>query len=129
MANPCWKCGSTDADTYRYCSYKKDFVCIACEQACSQYSRKLLPNGTNCRLSYIYPMGRIYTFLANSEEVNAAKEKYIAIDSSVLKANFENKQLAHENSDNEVTRAKLRVELAAIYSILEERAKTTHKTH
>ena len=123
MAEACWKCGDTDAETYRYCSYKKAFVCINCEHSCSQYSGKMLPNGTNCRLTYTYPAGKLYTFVANSEDVKVAKEKYITIDSSVLKASFENKRRAHSNCDDAATRAKLRVELAAIHSVLEERAR------
>lgn len=121
MAEACWRCGDITAETYRYCSYKKAFVCLNCEHSCSQYSRKMLPNGTNCRLTYTYPVGKLYTFAANSEDVKAAKEKYIQINSAALKASFENMRRAHDGSDNAVTRAKLRVELAAIHGILEER--------
>lgn len=121
MAEACWKCGDTEAETYRYCSHKKAFVCLNCERSCSQYSRKMLPNGTNCRLTYTYPSGKLFSFVTSSDDVETARKKYIQFDNATLKLRYNNMLRAHNTSNNAETRAKLRVELAAIYSILEER--------
>ena len=121
MAEACWRCGTTEAETYRFCSSRGRFVCIQCERACENYSRKLLPNGTNCKLTYNYPNGKIFSFLANSDEVKVAKNKYIQLANPVLKEKFNELHKAHNNATDTKVRVGLRVELAAINEILCER--------
>ena len=121
MAEACWRCGTTEAETYRYCTSRKRFVCLQCERICENHSRKLLPNGTNCKLTYNYPIRQLYGYLANSEEVRTAKEKYIKNSNVVLKSKFAELHKAHNSCDDTNTRVKLRVELAAINEILTER--------
>ena len=92
-----------------------------CERVCEHHSRKLLPNGTNCRLTYSYPFRQLYSHLTNTEEVKVAKEKYTGNSNASLKLKFEELHKTHNSCDDTATRVKLRVELAAINEILSER--------
>lgn len=48
----CWRCGTHEAETWRFCSIKKEFVCLNCERSCPSHSRAMLPDGTHCRSIY-----------------------------------------------------------------------------
>ncbi len=121
MAEACLICGTTTADTYRYCSTRRGFVCINCERGCNHFSRKLLPNGCNCKLTYMYPFRKYVSFLANSEEIEAAKAKYLNMTNQVLESRYKALHDTHNKSDSSENRTKLRVELAAISELLSQR--------
>lgn len=121
MAETCYRCGNTEADTYRYCSHRKAFVCVHCESACPNYSSKLLPNGTNCRLKYMSPMNKMFQYLCNSQEVKEAKVKYRVLPVNLLKERYKEFYQKHNGSGDSGYRSLLRVELAAIQEVLEER--------
>lgn len=119
MAEPCAVCGTTEAETYRFCSPRRDFVCIMCERSCPNYSSKLLPNGTNCRITI--PQQRKYSYLTISADVFREKKRLEKTETEHLKSLFavlEKKLLAaNEASD----RANIRTSLAAMEQIFEER--------
>ena len=117
----CWICGTEEADTWRYCSAKKQFVCITCERACANFSQKLLPNGCNCRLASLQPSNRLFKYLANPSEVDAAKTKYESYSLDNLRRRYRDLNEAHKNCDDSEIRAKLRVELTAIYEVAQEK--------
>jgi len=119
-----WKCGTEESDTWRFCSAKKEFVCMTCEQACDQYSRKLLPNGCNCRLTYLQPLDRLFGHLTNSSDVSAAKQKYEVLTIEQLRERYKSLHKSHSNTPDPKVRAKLRVELAAICEVAEEKQRS-----
>ena len=120
----CWVCGTEDSDTWRFCSARGEFVCMACEQACRDFSRKLLPNGCNCRLTYMQPASKIFKHLSNTSEVVAAKEKYQPLTVEELRQRYKALHSAHTNSNDPETCARLRVELAAICEVAEEKKRS-----
>ena len=117
----CYVCGTEDADTWRFCSPKKAFVCISCERACSNYSSKLLPNGCNCRITYMQPAGMLFKHFANTAEVASAKGKYESMTLETLRERYKALHNTHIECEEPETRAKLRVELAAICEVAEEK--------
>lgn len=121
MAEACFRCGTTIAETYRFCSSRRAFVCINCERMCEHYSRKLLPNGCNCQLTYMHPFKKYVSFLANPSEIESAKEKYAEYSLSMLEAKYNSLYEIHNKTDNPETRSKLRVELAALSELSEQR--------
>ena len=121
MAEACFRCGTTTAETYRYCSSRKAFVCINCERGCEHYTRKLLPNGCNCKLTYNQPFKKYVSFLANPAEIESAKEKYAGYTLSMLKSKYSSLYKVHKNTDDPEARSKLRVELAALSELAEQR--------
>ena len=120
----CWKCGTEESETWRFCSSKREFVCMTCERACDNYSRKPLPNGSNCRLTYMQPASRLFMNLTNSKDVAAAKEKYEALTVEQLRERYKSLHKTHSESSDSLTRAKLRVELAAIIEVAEEKQRS-----
>ena len=119
MAEACWKCGTTEAETYRYCSARKMFVCKTCESNCSNYSKQMLPNGTNCKLKYMSPINKLFKYLSNTDEVKKAKIKYEKLPKNVLTNRFNDIYKSFCLSDDAAQRSLLRVELAAIQELLE----------
>lgn len=119
MAEACWKCGTTEAETYRFCSARKRFVCKTCEMNCPNYSKQMLPNGTNCKLKYMLPINNTIKYLANGDEVLQAKERYKSLPKKILKIRFDNIYKIYCSSNEASQRSLLRVELAAIGELLE----------
>ncbi len=79
MSAVCWNCGTTEAETYRFCSVRKEFVCLNCERSCPSYSRVMLPNGTHCMEAYKREVGFAERqldrrFLSLKADVDKAKE-------------------------------------------------------
>lgn len=121
MAEPCAICGTTEADTYRFCSGRKAFVCLRCEQACQHYSRKLLSNGTNCRCTLACPPQSRYRYLTMSDEVEKAKEKYKDKTKEELENGFKLLEERYKKTDEPSVRTTIRTRLAAIEELLKER--------
>ena len=119
MAEACFRCGTTTADTYRFCSTRKRFVCINCELACEHYSRKLLSNGTNCKLTL--PPKRSYRYLTLTEDVEKAKAKYTDKTEEELRSAFKLLEERYRQLDEPPARAAIRARLAAIEELLEDR--------
>ncbi len=117
----CWRCGTEESDTWRFCSARGQFVCIMCERACENYSHKLFPNGCNCRLTYSQPTSKLFKNLANPKEVDAAKQKYAVLSLEILRQRYKELHRTHSESTDPNTRAKLRVELAAICEAADEK--------
>ena len=117
----CWRCGTEESETWRFCGSKKEFVCMMCERACENYSHKLLPNGCNCRLTYLQPASRLFMNLTNSKDVTEAKPKYEALTVEQLRERYKSLHKTHAECSDTLTRAKLRVELAAICETAEEK--------
>lgn len=118
MAEKCAICGTTEADTYRFCSARREFVCITCERACEHFSNKLLANGTNCKLTL--PPKNSYKFLTLEADVNNARERYIGKTADELRAGFKLLEERYKKSHDATVRATIRARLAAIEEILEE---------
>jgi len=119
MAEPCAVCGTTEAETYRFCSARGDFVCIICERSCPNYSSKLLANGTNCRITI--PQRRKWSYLTIPSDVYREKKRLERADTGQLEKLFvalEKRLFAVEDL---LDRANIRTSLAAIEQILEER--------
>jgi len=123
MAEACFRCGTTEADTYRFCSARKSFVCINCERACEHFSSKLLSNGTNCKLTL--PPKHSYRFLTLTKDVEKAKEQYTGKTDEELKTGFKLLEERYRHVDKPEVRATIRARLAAIEERLEDRRMTS----
>ena len=119
MAEPCAICGTTEAETYRFCSARKGFVCIRCETSCEHYSRKLLANGTNCRITM--PQHRKYTFLTVADDVFKVKKRLEKAATEELKGYFYILEQKLKESSEPTERSSIRTSLAAMEQIFEER--------
>lgn len=117
----CYVCGTEDAETWRFCSSKGQFVCISCEKVCNNYSAKLLPGGVNCRIQSTGLDSRFWNYLTNRQEVAEAKKKYESWPIEQLRQRYKEIHAAHQQSNDASTRVKLRVELAAMCEVAEER--------
>ena len=118
----CFNCGTTEAETYRFCSSRKEFVCLACEKICANYSRSMLPNGCNCRLTYI-PKD-YYKYLCSTDKYKEYKEKYQNFNNLQLRGRFQSVKESFKASGDAVTRANMRAELAALKDLIDERGKS-----
>ena len=118
MAEPCAICGATDSDTYRYCSARRAFVCLNCENACEHHSRKLLSNGTNCRLTF--PPKQSFKFVTVESDVETFRKKYNGRSREELKRIFLLLRERHKLAATPQARAELRTSLAAVESLLKE---------
>lgn len=115
----CWNCGTVTSDTWRFCSVRKEYVCINCERACEHYSRKLLPNGSNCRMTY--SPKNYYKKLCETEEFHTNYERYKSHSTEQLKARFHILKERYKNDEFPKQRGTIRAELAALKELLEER--------
>ena len=120
MAEPCAICGTTEADTYRFCSPRKAFVCLMHEKMCEHYSEKLLSNGTHCKCKLASPPRRKYRFLALTEDVDKARAKYMDKTYEELKIGFGLLEERYRQVDNPEVRTTIIARLAAIEELLEE---------
>lgn len=114
----CYLCGEDDSvkDTWRYCSYKKEFVCKQCCQICQYHSSKLLPNGTNCKMTY-NPVGAL---IGNTQEILENKRIYEGYGPEQRKRVYADlKEAFKRNEDNPDIRARLRCKLAAMRMLME----------
>lgn len=119
MMAECFACGTFTADTWRFCSARGEFVCINCERACPNYSKKLLPNGTNCHLTY--SPQNYYKTLSESEEFHKHYERYKPHSTEQLRSRFKLLKERYTNDEIPKQRGNIRAELAAIKEILDER--------
>lgn len=117
----CFRCGTETAETWRYCSSRKEFVCITCERACPEYSRKLLPNGTNCRMTYIPE--DFYRYLHSTEEYEKFVEKYAGFNLEQLRGRFLSVKESYKGSDNGSAKHLMRAELTALKDLIEKAKK------
>lgn len=115
----CWKCGTTTAEKWRFCSARKEYVCINCERACENYSQKLLPNGCNCHITY--SPKNYYKTLCTSEEFHKHYERYKPHATEQLRARFKLLKERYINDEFPKKRGAIRAELAAIKELLDER--------
>ena len=122
----CERCGGrVEGNNYfTYCSYRKGFIHVRCEQACENYSADILPNGTHCKKRYSDELYKYrilsYRILAPEYEVQGAIGKYENMNSAELYEKFKTKVqmykvFAQEDAEK---RERYRVELAAMQQIL-----------
>lgn len=118
----CCKCGTTTAEKWRFCSARKEYVCIDCERVCENYSRKLLPNGCNCHLTY--SPKNYYKVLCGTKEFEHFYKCWKKHSTVQLRERFELLKERYKNDDFPKNRHIIRAELAAIKQILDERRET-----
>ena len=125
----CERCGGrVEGNNYfTYCSYRKGFVHVRCEQACENYSADILPNGTHCKKRYSDELYKYrilsYRILAPDNDVQISKDKYQSMDTTILYDKFRD-SIKHYNlipRDEKGRRLAWRVELAAMQQILRKR--------
>lgn len=114
----CFRCGTETAVAWRFCSKRREFVCITCEKACPEYSGKLLPNGTNCKLTYI--PDDFYRYLHNTKEYEKFVEKYAGFNLEQLRGRFLSVKESYKRSDNGSTKHLMRAELTALKDLIEK---------
>ena len=117
----CYICGTEDAETWRFCSSKGQFVCISCEKVCNNYSAKLLPGGVNCKIRSTGIDSRFWSYLTNRQEVIEAKQKYESLTIEELRERYKSIHATHQQCEDSKTRVKLRIELAAMCEVANER--------
>lgn len=123
----CIRCGNDDSeiDKFIFCSKRKEFICRKCEEYCENYSAAMLPNGTRCR----YLFGRENdirrllhrNFLASPREVQKARAHYENMLGGTLAEEFRLLTAKYKVTVDEAKRNVMRVNIAAMQSILRER--------
>ena len=133
----CERCGGKleGKNYFTFCSVKKQFVCLRCESLCKNYSEKILPNGTHCRVKY---ENESYKYLLLTkriivleDDVNEAMPKYEAEKrTGILFDRFVTAAALYQNipPDQKVRRARARTELAAMQRVLLRRIMSDPKT-
>ncbi len=125
----CERCGGVveGKNYFTYCSYKKCFIHVQCEQVCENYSAEMLPNGTHCKKSYAEELYEYrilsYRILAPECEVQGAIAKYENMKYQELYEKFREgvKQYNLIPRDEKERRLARRIELAAMQRILVKR--------
>ena len=121
----CGICGTGGHKEYWFCSIKGMFICMNCEQICKNYSVNILPNGTHCRASYaresekFRKINRI--FIAPPSIVADSRERYKGYDREQLYNEYCDLLERHDTSNDNLHRATLRIELAAMQQELKGR--------
>ncbi len=125
----CESCGGVveGKNYFTYCSYRKGFVHVQCEQGCKNYSADMLRNGTHCKKKFFeeetkYRMlsSRI---LAPEFDVQGAIGKYEKLNLVELYEKFRTQAAMYKiiDPDDVDKRARARVELAAMQQVLRKR--------
>lgn len=122
----CVRCGATDADTYIFCSERREYICRVCERQCINYRRDMLPNGTHCMAKYLREdyrrrlLNRLIPALPSS--VETARVRYQKLETGRLFEEFERTAAKYGASSSEEYRASTRTELAAMQAELKSRS-------
>lgn len=120
----CWRCGTSEADTWRFCPIKKEFVCLNCERSCPSYSRAMLPNGTNCWALYAKDATarKILNrrFPANSGAVAEARKYWQRRRPETLSEILAKAVEKHDASDDAEYRANVRAHISALQELIKE---------
>ena len=125
----CENCGGTVEckNYFTYCSYRKCFVHIRCEQACENYSADMLKNGTHCKKKFFEEETKYRLLsrpiLAREYDVQGAIGKYEGLNSAELYEKFLNMVKIYKiiDRDDIEKKARYRIELAAMQQILRKR--------
>lgn len=122
----CIRCekDNSEIEKWTFCYKRKEFICRECELYCENYSAAMLPNGTRCR----YLFGRENdirrllqrNFLASPREVQKARAHYENMDGITLTEGFRLLAAKYKVTVDEAKRNVMRVNLAAMQSILRE---------
>ena len=113
----CFKCGSTEAEKWRFCSVKGKYVCLRCEMACEHYSHKMLPNGVHCRLKY-FPTA---AYMVTPERIAERRGVFDKLSTTQLIERITEMQKRYKACEDSEIRQDYRVRLAAATTVLEER--------
>ena len=120
----CYKCGTNESATCRFCSHKKEYVCINCERSCPSHSKELLPNGTNCRMTYLRDENSKKAlsrrFPANSEAIAEAREYWSRRKIETLPQILAEAIRKHDESSDAEYKANIRAHITAIQEIIKE---------
>ena len=125
----CENCGGTveGKNYFTYCSYRKCFVHIRCEQACENYSADMLKNGTHCKKKFFEEETKYRLLsrpiLAGEYDVQGAIGKYECLNSAELYEKFLKMVKIYKiiDRDDIEKKARYRIELAAMQQILRKR--------
>lgn len=125
----CEHCGGVveGKNYFTYCSYRKAFIHVRCEQACENYSAEMLRNGTHCKKKFFEEETKYrllsWKIVAPEYDVQGAVGKYERMNSAELYEKFKSKVQMYKIIDRDDTdkRARARVELAAMQQILRKR--------
>ncbi len=123
----CIRCGKDDSeiDKWTFCQKRKEFVCRNCEHKCVHYSAAMLPNGTHCKFAFgrENDIRRLLrrNFLASPSEVKKARRLFEKRLSGELTEEFRLLAARYRITVDEAYRNTIRVQLAAMQSILRER--------
>ncbi len=125
----CERCGGVveGKNYFTYCSYKKCFIHVQCEQVCENYSAEMLPNGTHCKKRYSDELYKYrilsYRILAPDNDVQISKDKYQSLDTAILYDKFRDsiKRYNLIPRDEKDRRLAWRIELAAMQQVLRKR--------
>lgn len=123
----CIRCGKDDSeiDKWAFCQKRKEFVCRNCEHKCEHYSSAMLPNGTHCKYSFgrENDIRRLLkrNFLASPSAIKKARKLFEKKQSGELTEEFRLLAARYRITVDEAYRNTIRVQLAAMQSILRER--------
>ena len=121
----CWICGTTTAETWRFCSVKREFVCINCERSCPDHTAQMLPSGINCvklhaRLDRrAQALNRV--FIAGADAVARERARLEKMSDGDLWASFGDMINRYDLETDDRRRADKRAVLAALKVLILER--------
>lgn len=115
----CSICGETEAARWVPCRYREGWICISCcKHRCGQYSPKLLPNGTNCKMTS--RPKNFYTYISDSAVVEIFRQKFRFVSADKAKEMFKETEQRYKNCTDVKVRADMRAQLAALEQIISE---------
>ena len=123
----CIRCGKdeNEIDKFIFCSKRKEFICRKCEEYCEHHSTAMLPNGTHCNYAFgkENDIRRLLNrnFFASPVEIEKAKIRYKNMNIGNLAEDFRLLAARYKITIDETRRNIMRVNLAAMQTVLRER--------
>lgn len=123
----CWRCGTREAETWRFCSVKKEYVCFNCERTCPSYSRTILSSGTHCMAIYSKENAAqavlARRFMASPDAIAEARKYWEKRKIETLPDILQKAIDKYDASDDLQYRADVRAHIAAMQELIREAEK------
>lgn len=120
----CWRCGTREAESWRFCSVKREYVCINCERSCPSYSRQMLSSGIHCLSLYAKENAaqKVLSrrFIASPAAVAEAREYWKRRKVETLPDILQKAVEKYDASDDAEYRADVRAHITAMQDLIRE---------
>lgn len=120
----CWRCGTREAEGWRFCSVKREYVCINCERSCPSHSRQMLSSGIHCLSLYAKESAaqKVLSrrFIASPDAVAEAREYWQRRKVETLPDILQKAIEKYDASDDAEYRADVRAHITAMQELIRE---------